>query len=382
MALTDVFISPAGAGSKDGSSVANALQAIDSGDWSTDIEGLDCANKRFVFLTGTYNVTTNLVFSGSAASNTQPNQWVGADASGNILRPKFDETGLRLDLTDYPKFVMSENVEIITQNEDTFYKCLSFENTNSGYSLSAIIDSSTADADRQGWVGCSFKANCQGTNAEVMVGNNTYFHTCVFESVGDIYDRIFDGRNTHINNCRFIGPSTSGSGGDGDGYTVTSGNGSFINCIITRVHGHGYIQTSTNDRTSLPGPTNCTIVNVGGDGFNDTSLDGTSNASNYMPGPHNTLIYGAGAYGMNVAATDTRQNGPQIMAMGSNSSGNFNNMDSYEDMIDVITVTSADFVDLANLDLRIRRDSPLYKLYGVSNLGGMQNEDYEFTSVS
>jgi len=155
-----------------------------------------------------------------------------------------------------------------------------------------------------------------------------------------------------------------------------------MNCIITRVHGHGYICTTTNDRTSIPGPTNCTIVNVGGDGFNNTSIDGDSQSNHYMPGPHNTIIYGAGAYGMNVAANDSRQNGPQIMAMGSNSSGNFNNMDSYEDMIDVITVTSADFVDLANLDFRIRRDSPLYKLYGTSNLGGLQNEDYEFASVS
>ncbi len=382
MALTDVFISPAGAGSKDGSSVANALQAIDSGDWSTDMEGIDRANKRFIFLTGTYACTTNLVITGSAAAIDTPNQWVGAKSDGTILRPKFDETGLRLDLTDYPLFVMSANEEMITQDENTFYKCLSFENTNSSYNKSAIVDSTTSVNDSQGWVGCNFKANCQGTNAEVMVCSNTYFHTCVFESVGDIYDRIVDARNTHFNHCRVIGPSTSGSGGDGDGYTVTSGNGSMMNCIITRVHGHGYICTTTNDRTSIPGPTNCTIVNVGGDGFNNTSIDGDSQSNHYMPGPHNTIIYGAGAYGMNVAANDSRQNGPQIMAMGSNSSGNFNNMDSYEDMIDVITVTSADFVDLANLDFRIRRDSPLYKLYGTSNLGGLQNEDYEFASVS
>ena len=66
MALTDVFISPAGAGDNSGSSVANALPAISSGDWSTNIEGLDRANKRFVFLEGTYNVTTKLTFTGSA----------------------------------------------------------------------------------------------------------------------------------------------------------------------------------------------------------------------------------------------------------------------------------------------------------------------------
>ena len=381
MALTDIFISPAGAGNKDGTSVANALQAIDSGDWSTDMEGIDRANKRFIFLTGTYACTTNLVITGSAATTSTPNQWVGAKSDGTILRHKFDETGLRLDLTDYPLFVMSENVEMITLDENTFYKCLSFENTNVSYTRSSILDSTSSVTDQQGFVGCNFKANCQGANAEVMILSGTYAHMCVFESVGDHYDRIVDGRTTHVLDCRFIGPATSGSG-DGDGYTVNSGNGSFTNSIITRVHGHGYRMTNTNDRTAIPGPVSCTIANVGGDGFNSVTLDGSSNAAQAMPGPHNTIIFNAGAYGMNVAETDTRQNGPQVMAMGSNSTANFNNMDSYEDMIEVIPVTTADFVDASNLDFRIKRSSALYKTYGVANVGGLQNEDYEFTSSS
>jgi len=67
--------------------------------------------------------------------------------------------------------------------------------------------------------------------------------------------------------------------------------------------------------------------------------------------------------------------------MGENTA-NFSNMDSYEDMIDVITITSADFVDYANDDFRIRRDSVLYKILGDKNMGALQNEDYEFVSVS
>jgi len=381
MALTDVFISPAGAGDESGSSVANALPAIDSGDWSTAMEAIDRANKRFVFLTGTYTCTTTLVMTGSAAASTTPNQWVGAKSDGTILRPKFDETGLRLDLTDYPLIVCTADVEMLTQDENTFYKCLSFENTNASYSKSSILDSTSSVADQQGFVGCNFKANCQGANAEVMILSGTYAHMCVFESVGDHYDRLVDGRTTHVVDCRFIGPATSGSG-DGDGYTVNTGNGSFVNSVITRVHGHGYVMTQTNDRTSVPGPVSCTIANVGGDGFNSVTLDGTSIANTAGPTTQNTIIFNAGAFGMNVAATDTRQNGPQVMAMGSNSSGNFNNMDSYEDMIEVITVTSADFVDSSNLDFRIKRSSALYKTYGVANIGGLQNEDFEFASVS
>ena len=67
MALTDVFISPAGRDNS-GSSVANALPAI-SGDWSTNIEGLDRANKRFVFLEGTYNERLSRTFTGSAPTD-------------------------------------------------------------------------------------------------------------------------------------------------------------------------------------------------------------------------------------------------------------------------------------------------------------------------
>ena len=74
MALTDVFLSPSGAGDEDGSSVANALPVIEDGgggdDWAPDFLALDRANKRFVFLTGTYNVQTKATFSGSAPSAT------------------------------------------------------------------------------------------------------------------------------------------------------------------------------------------------------------------------------------------------------------------------------------------------------------------------
>ena len=60
MALTDVFISPSGAGDNSGSSVANALP-VSGGDWSTNIEGLTRARSSFYFLEGTYNVSSELV---------------------------------------------------------------------------------------------------------------------------------------------------------------------------------------------------------------------------------------------------------------------------------------------------------------------------------
>jgi hypothetical protein len=96
---------------------------------------------------------------------------------------------------------------------------------------------------------------------------------------------------------------------------------------------------TTNNRNG-PGVTNCTIVNVGGDGINTTTLSGDATETQASRNGNSSIIFGCGAYGINVAANDTRQAGGQLAAMGSNSSGNFNNMDSYENMIDVIAVTS------------------------------------------
>ena len=380
MALTDVFISPSGAGDNSGSSVANALPAINSGDWSTNIEGLDRANKRFVFLTGTYNVTTKLTFTGSAPTDEQPNQWVGADASGNILRPKFDETGLRLDLTNYPLFVCSANVEMIDTEEHTYYKCLSFENTNASYSQGCIIDSSTADIDGQSWFGCNFKAAPADNSATIFTGQNTHLIFCVFEATTKQYDRILrmQQRSDAIN-CRIIGGGDSSpTGGEGNGIETDFADCDTHGCVITNVHGDGFFFDTTSNKLN-PHITGCSIINCGGSGLDiarQSSLTSTVNA--VIDG---NIIFNCADKGIKTNAADDRQGGAQILAMGSNGA-NFENMDSYEDMIDVIPITTADFVDHASNDFRIRRDSALYRFYGTESFGAIQNEDFEFTSAS
>ena len=384
MALTDVFISPTGAGDEDGSSVANALIGVEDGgggsDWSADLISQDRANKRFIFLEGTYNVQTKLTFTGSAPTDEQPNQWVGAKSDGTILRPKFDETGLRLDLTNYPKFVCSANVQMIDTEENTYYKCLSFENTNASYSQGSIIEATSTDVDQQMWFGCNFKAAPASTSSEVMLANGTNYHTCVFEATTKNFDRILDVRaNCRIDNCRIIGGGTSSGSGNGDGVTLLSHTSQFVDCVITNCHGKGIHITTTNGKVNI-NFANCTIVNNGGDGI-DTDQDAAMGTNLTSNGEAN-LIFGNGGVGLRADANDDRQAGFQLLAMGSNAGGNFVDMDSYEDMIDVIAVTTADFFDYANNDFRIRRDSTLYKLFGDRNMGAIQNDDFELVSVS
>ena len=384
MALTDVFISPTGAGDEDGSSVANALIGVEDGgggnDWSADLISQDRANKRFIFLEGTYNVQTKLTFTGSAPSDTQPNQWVGAKSDGTILRPKFDETGLRLDLTNYPKFVCNANVQMIDTEENTYYKCLSFENTNASYSQGSIIEATSGDVDQQMWFGCNFKAAPASTSSEVMLANATNYHTCVFEATTKNFDRILDVRaNCRIDNCRIIGGGTSSGSGDGDGLTTTTQTAQIRDCVITNCHGKGVHMTSTSAKTTI-NVSNCTIVNNGGDGIDsDQDID---SGVNLTPNGEANIIFGNGGAGLRADANDDRQAGFQLLAMGSNAGGNFVDMDSYEDMIDVITVSQSDFFDYTNNDFRIRRDSTLYKLFGDRNMGAIQNDDFELVSVS
>ena len=378
MSLTDIFISPAGAGDNSGSSVANALPAISGGDWSTAIEALDRAGKRLVWLAGTYNCTTTLVMSGSAPTDTTPCSWVGADASGNITRPKFDETGLRLDLTNYPKIVCSANTTIYAQEEFTYYKCISFENTNTSYSQNAIVDATATDVDNQYWFGCNFKAAPGHANAEVIVSNNCSFHTCVFEATVKNFDRIVDLRsNSHLINCRVIGAGTGAGSGDGDGVSATVGTAKVVGCVICNVHGDGYFYSSSSGK-SVPHCENCTIVNCG---VNGMAMATPTSSGASQPGMiSGNIVFNCTGTGMKTNAVDDRQSGCHIVALGSNGT-NLENFDDYEDMIDIISITTADFVDHANNDFRIKRSSPLYRFYGTENFGAIQNEDYEFISV-
>ena len=71
MALTNVYYSPSGAGSQDGSSAANAKAAITGTSWTTDIEGETRQNTRWIFLAGTYTVNEELV-----PTSTDPTQTI------------------------------------------------------------------------------------------------------------------------------------------------------------------------------------------------------------------------------------------------------------------------------------------------------------------
>jgi hypothetical protein len=171
------------------------------------------------------------------------------------------------------------------------------------------------------------------------------------------------------------GSGTSGSG-NGHGTKSDTVAHQVINCVIDNIHGDGIDLQSTTERNGTF--VNNTITRCGGNGINgETAADATGGIL-----IENCIIYDVGGYAVIAHAdNDDKQYGTQI-GIGDATSGNFNNLDEYENTYTVIAVATTDFVDYANQDYRIRRDSALYKLNNGLNLGAIQNEDFEFVSVS
>ena len=268
MALTDVFISPSGAGDNSGSSVANALPAVSSGDWSTNIENLTRQDRRFIFLEGTYNVSSELVFTSSDPTIASPNIWVGAKSDGTLLEPQFDETGMHLVTDNYPKIINSANTNLIDTAAVEVFKCIYFENTTSRNG--PLINSTFNEAKHVAFIGCYGELIPNGINAMVFVNFGGSMIMCEAVMNGTNYRRIVQAGGTNqsaVINCRVYGGGKSGTN-EGRGIEMGTQNDSVVETLIYNVHGPAIYDGTSNDRNS--NMINCTVISAGGDGH-DTS---------------------------------------------------------------------------------------------------------------
>ena len=379
MALTDVFISPSGAGDNSGSSVANALPAVSSGDWSTNIEGLTRANRRFIFLEGTYNVSSELVFTSSDPTIADPNIWVGAKSDGTLLEPQFDETGMHLVTDNYPKIINSANTNLIDTAAVEVFKCIYFENTNSSRN-GALINAVFNEAKNVTFIGCYGEMIPNGANAVVFVCFGGTVMMCEAVMNGTNYGKIIHAGGTNqsaVINCRVYGGGKSGSS-DGRGVNLGTQNDSVVETLIYNVHGPAIYDDVSNNRNS--NMINCTVISIGGDGH-DTSDETSDQRGTTI---HGNIFFDIDGDGVKANANDDDIVIASFNAFGSIGGSNFVNLDSYESMATIgnKTVSESDFVDFANQDFRIRRSSPLYKgIGGTRNFGAIQNQDFEFVGA-
>jgi hypothetical protein len=379
MALTDVYISPSGAGDNSGSSVANALPAVSSGDWSTNIKGLTRADRRFIFLEGTYNVSSELVFTSSDPTIADPNIWVGAKSDGTLLEPQFDETGMHLVTDNYPKIINSANSNLIDTSATEVFKCIYFENTNSsrnGYLINNVFN----EAKNISFIGCYGKITPNGSNSIIFQVWGGTALMCEAVMNGTNYGKIIHAGGTNqsaVINCRVYGGGKSGSS-DGRGIELGTLNDSVIETLIYNVHGPAIYDGTSNDRNS--NMINCTVISVGGDGHN-TSVGVDDQRGTSI---HGNIFFDVDGDGVVAKTNDDDIVIASFNAFGDIGGSNFVNLDSYESMATIgnKTVSESDFVDFANQDFRIRRSSPLYKgIGGTRNFGAIQNQDFEFVGA-
>ena len=383
MALTDVFISPTGAGNGLGGDVANALPAIASSkagsDWSSDIKNLTRANRRFIFLEGTYNVSSELVFTSSDPTIADPNIWVGAKSDGTLLEPQFDETGMHLVTDNYPKIINSANTNLIDTAAVEVFKCIYFENTNSSRN-GALINAVFNEAKNVTFIGCYGEMIPNGANAIVFVCFGGTVMMCEAVMNGTNYGKIIHAGGTNqsaVINCRVYGGGKSGSS-DGRGVNLGTQNDSVVETLIYNVHGPAIYDDVSNNRNS--NMINCTVISIGGDGH-DTSDETSDQRGTTI---HGNIFFDIDGDGVKANANDDDIVIASFNAFGSIGGSNFVNLDSYESVATIgnKTVSTSDFVDYANLDFRIRGSSPLYKsIGGTRNFGAIQNQDFEFVGA-
>ena len=176
MALTDVYYSPSGAGLQDGSSAANAKAAITGTSWTSDIIAETRQNTRWIFLAGTYTVNVELGPTSTDPNSDNPHFWVGADADGNLLEPKWtDDSQSHLDTTDYPKIVVTSNTTMYdSAGIATIYKCLHIENTSASYSLGGVLNQTFQESRQNFYHGLfmKFGNNSSASNNNARVHSN------------------------------------------------------------------------------------------------------------------------------------------------------------------------------------------------------------------
>jgi len=406
----ELFLSPAGAGSKDGSSVANALQAIDSNDWSSSYLALDRQRVRFNFLPGTYNVASTAIYTGTTPDDDNPNMWRGCSADGTPLTdhglPKFDETGMSLDVSNYPKFNMPNSASITRSNSYTFIHCLHIHNTATQCNFGGSVFGNGRNSDNNGFQGAARRVfygvkmevdNPNNNNLEMFyspLGTMTMcegrFHTTIYDGRYKSCFRANGSFYTTFDTCVAVGHGQS-AGAAPDGISGANAMSAFVtgephannvvNCIGYN-HGGHFLHMGTSSNTTRQNLLFCnnTGISCGGH-FMDSS--GEVSTINVAESFNANLCYKIGGKVFRDAnANPNTDYGNFFEVAYGDVGGTFENL-SMLPTREISGVSASDFVDFDNQDFRIRRDSPLYKgTLARRNFGALQNEDFEFVSVS
>ena len=386
MSVTDLFFSPTGAGNNSGDSVANAMPATDgSGDWSTELKSQDRQNKSWIFLEGTYNVSSVLVSTVSEATDTHPNFWVGAKSDGTILEPTFDETGMHLDTTHYPMITNSAATAIYDTDSQGHFYCIGFVNTNSSFGRDGVLNNVFGEILYVSYLGCFFKAKVTiNTNTSVhkVVGGNLIMCEVVAEPDSDNLGAVLDASGTHntiIADCRIYGPGKTQSISASTPHHIIFSSNIVGTHILYTLMADGaadgfHFDATSSGRNSVIYKN--TFVNLAGDALDFQGLDNSTQGHR---------VDGNIAFNVDGNFVESDAEGKLLSSKNSYSGSGvyFNGVTEFSVTNTEVSAVTADFFDYDNADYRVKRTSNVFDRFKSSgNMGAFQNEDFEFVSVS
>lgn len=360
MALTNRYVTVAGAGAHDGTSEANAFT------WAEMLTDLNTprAGYKYLIKSGTYSLTTTIDAPTGDGNATSPNVIEGySSTEGDLLSSGRDSNGA-LVTTNFPEITYTTGKLNLVGSQFLVIRCLSITAAATSATVTLGVSSliSTCDVTSTG-SGASSQAIAMTTPSNPMIRN------CDVETTGGSATAAISSQS---GSAVFIGnrvkcPSGAGLKVRGSGATYVK------NTIYGCVNG-----IHVDSSSASPNILDNTIVNCTGDGILLTT--GTTETITIM-GNH---ITGNGGYGINYQ-TSTCVKKLGFNRFRDNTSGSISGGGDWEEGTSVNNVTSddtdeTDFADQANDNYSLLNTAPAITAgvgyrnpigaHGASSFGG------------
>jgi len=367
MAITTRYFSTSSAGAADGTTWADRAALFSGGAWSTVITNFDFTSDSLLCYIGpgTYTITagltTTVLVGASDPTATTPLIFHGCDSSGTPLTPPdegWTSAEPAWDDSSLPVIATTTNIGTSTV-PNQMYRLLKF--TASGRN-NAVLDCGSATVGSLDW--CVVTNSTANTSAVAVTG--ALATNSVFSCTGSSYNLVASvytpgGR---VANCRIVG--VAGSSGNRNGLSIANSanvTGMVHGCTVIDVGGNGFNFVTTHVTNGALHLVKCLADGCGADGFQlGTTASPTGGATCV-----DCIATNNGAYGFDGGSSShflihcrTRDN-----TSGSTTAmGNMPEMGTYTTDTD----DASEYVDASGGDFRIKNTATIWgKGYGVSD---------------
>jgi hypothetical protein len=361
-AVVERWFAVSSAGAADGTSHANRAALFSAGNWSTVLTGFNFSGTdslKCYIEAGSYTCSqalTAALFT-NAPSMANPLFLVGADTSGAILNlpdPTWQSAQPGWDNSTLPVIATTANINTLNMANIWCY-LLNF--TASGRQGAVV-----AGANHFYWC---YITNSTANTASTTATTEEHATGCVFTCTGSSYDAVLVQTTTPVFlfNTRLVGNSGATTG-NRRGLSLNQTNFHLEYVTVINNPGEGIIQISTSTGANML-ISRCTIANNGSTGLKAANT--AAQLQNYLT--TQCMITGNGAWGIDGNSAAARwvvfNN-----RLRNNTSGNITGLGNYPTDLNNDTTTgsdSADYVDTASGDFRVKNSSTFWKKFGAGD---------------